>query len=165
MYYRNLIPSCPDCNLLKLTGVWDDQGKRLVLNPYCDAFLELECIHVLIVPDEQMSFHIPQFEFEFDWEGCTDEYRQLCRSHFKLLEIPKLLRNQPALQFRAVHSRFTLRMQRETFTVEDVRQEIDDLNRASAGVYGVNCWDCLLHRAILRDDAVLQFLATETIQT
>lgn len=161
MYYRNLIPSCYDCNTAKKVRVWGDDDTRLWLNPYVDEFLSREFVRVNINPiGHPASYAEPLFNFEpVDLEPSQIA---ICISHFTdtKLGLYPLLRHQFSKRFFALRGELRREVTAGTMTVARLNQLLQDREEGARGQLGFNSWECLLYRGILADEAVKVFLAT-----
>jgi len=155
MYGKNLIPACGDCNNRKGVNVWKD-GQRQFINPYCDAFLVEECVHLSIIPDPVREYEIPLFEFDFFWNDCTPEEQNIFRAHFAHLEVGENLSRHITTEYFVICDRYTNNGPRD---LEGVKDDLECWRRSRRTKAGPNSWEFMLYDAILKNWDLLQYLA------
>jgi 5-methylcytosine-specific restriction endonuclease McrA len=157
IYFKNLIPCCRDCNYLKLAKTWNDNGIRYFLNPYYDPFiLDKEIVTVDIYPD----FNTPLFAFTHDWSGANSDSRTICESHFKELDVTGLLKQFCAQRLRTIRRKYVSDIRAGTMSVDYITRDLTNEAEAYIIDFGLNCWEAVLYRAILKNDALMQFIKT-----
>jgi hypothetical protein len=161
LYCKNLIPSCFDCNTTKQANIWDDSGNRKYLNTYYDEILDSIFVTVTIQPDTPGgSFATPLFELSFGAAGMTNEQIQTCASHFSLLNISDLLRDQFASFLRILRRHFRPEVEANTLTPQMIRDHLARTEESHTADHGPNCWEALFCRAVANNDSLIDYIHT-----
>lgn len=158
LFALNLIHCCETCNRKKKVMVWDATGQRWYLNPYYDAFLNQPFVQLVIVPDLVKSYLVPEFNYRFDWEGCTAEQLRTCEHHFEKLSVKQTLRTYYSGKLRAYHRKTWRRVDRKQLTAESLKEYLADEEVSDSAEHGINCWESIFWRALLQDAELRQFL-------
>jgi hypothetical protein len=161
LYCKNLIPSCFDCNTTKRANIWDDSANRKYLNPYYDQFLDSNFVTVTIQPDTTAgSYETPLFELSFGADGMTNDQIRTCASHFSLLNISDLLRDQFASELRILRRHFKLEVEAKILTPQMIRDYLARTEASHSEDHGPNCWEALFCRAVANNNPLIHYICT-----
>lgn len=162
LFAPNLVPACWECNHTKLSNVWDEvSGERLFLHPYYDKFMDKEFVHLDIVPDAVKSYAIPLFQFRFNWPEATDAQIRTCQHHFDKLGIIKVLSDYYGDKLRSLHRKTRSTIEEgQAISADSLKNDLVKEEMSDSGVLGLNCWEAILNRAIVKNSQLLEFLVT-----
>lgn len=149
----NLFPMCDACQRAKGEKTGNHQSPRFFIHPYFDVFVAQQVLRLEIVA----PFHAPAFKLVVG-DGLDVDDEALVRAHVRELEIEE----RYAKFFRDTYRRL-LRL------VDAMRQSGQDVPallatfRAGVSHPSVNGWEHVFYDAVLRNPALLDYLATSDL--
>lgn len=152
LFSLNLVPCCFPCNLKKRTSIWGPDRKRVVINPYVDAFLADECFGVEIM----LTGVYPHFRLNFVHPDPS--VVALCKSHAENLDLERRWQIDLGTEFRALHHTIWIQGGSDAVMEDEIYERAQISYGAHCAMHGPNYVRAVLYKAVMADHDVRRWL-------
>ncbi len=140
----NLIPSCRDCNEVKLGGNFSSR-KEETIHPYYDDFTNEKWIVAKMIEGDPIAF-----EFAVKCPASWDDIKKArAQNHFEIFQLDKLYNPYASDEFRACFNRIKRLYKRggKALAIKDLMEHIEDKEDVR-----LNTWQAAMYQAIIDNE-------------
>ncbi len=140
----NLVPSCRDCNEVKLGGNFSSREEETI-HPYYDDFSNEKWIVAEMIEGDPIAFEFA-VKCPLNWD---DIKKARAQNHFEKFQLNKLYKPYASEEFRACFNRIKRLYKRggKELTIEDLMEHIEDKE-----VIRLNTWQAAMYQAIIDNE-------------
>lgn len=150
----NLFPMCDICQGKKGVEIGDDDGKRLFIHPYFDAFIKQQVLNLEI----SKPFNAPASIELFPHPDIDGEQQDLIVRHITGLGIPARYYRYFQINYMRL-LRLVGKMRQKGL---DVREQIEQF-RDLACEKSINSWSYIFYDGVLRNEHLMEYLSNEAL--